>query len=45
MTHCSLSNLFLMYIHASKTDALSLEKVAKDFLSVNQRRINYFGSI
>ena len=45
MTHCRLNNLFMLYIHTSKTDALSLEKVAEDFISVNQRRINYFGSI
>ncbi len=41
MTHCRLNNLFLLYIH----DAINLEKVAKDFISVNQRRINYFGNI
>jgi len=45
MTHCRLNNQYLLYIHTSKTDALSLEKIAKDFISVNQGSINYFGSI
>ncbi len=45
MTHCRLNNLFLLYIHTARTDAINLEKVAKDFISVNQRRINYFGNI
>ena len=32
MTHCRLNNLFLLYIHTARTDALNLEKVAEDFI-------------
>ena len=45
MSDCRLNNLFLLYIHTSRTDALNLEKVAKDFIAINQRRINYFGNV
>ena len=43
MTAQRLNNLFLLYIHKSLTDSLDLETVARDFASVNTRRINYFG--
>ena len=43
MTAQHLNNLFLLYIHKSLTDSLDLETVARDFASVNTRRINYFG--
>ena len=45
MTDCRLNNLFLLYVHVSKTDALDLTSIAKQFISVNSRRINYFGHI
>ena len=45
MTECRLNNLFLLYvlIYKSMTDALDLSQIAKDFVSVNSRRMNYFG--
>lgn len=43
MTSCQLNNLFLLYIHKEKTDALDLCKLAKEFVSVNSRRSHYFG--
>ena len=43
MTECRLNNLFLLYVHKSMTDALDLSQIAKDFVSVNSRRMNYFG--
>ena len=43
MTECRLNNLFLLYVHKSMTDALDSSHIAKDFVSVNSRRINYFG--
>lgn len=43
MTECRLNNLFLLYVHKSLTDALDLSKIAKGFVSVNSRRIKYFG--
>ena len=44
MTSCRLNNLFLLYIHQDKTDNLDLYKIAKDFISVNNRRRKYFGN-
>ena len=43
MTDCRLNNLFLLYIHTCRTDALDLSAIAKDFVTVNSRRINYYG--
>ena len=43
MTECRLNNLFLIYIHKSLTDEIDLLKIAKNFVSVNSRRLNYFG--
>ena len=43
MTAQRLNNLFLLYVHKSITDSLDLEAIARDFVSVNTRRINYFG--
>ena len=40
MTHCRLNNL---YVHVNRTDALDLEAIASDFVSVNSRRMRYFG--
>ena len=44
MTSCRLNNLFLLYIHQDRTDSLDLYKIAKDFISVNNRRRKYFGN-
>jgi len=35
-------NLFILYTHKQRADALDLKAVAKEFASVNSRRINYF---
>ena len=43
MSHCRLNNLFMLYVHSSKTDTLDLVTVAKQFVSVNSRRARYFG--
>ena len=45
MTSCRLNNLFLVYIHQDRTDSLDLYKIAKDFVSVNNRRRKYFGNV
>ena len=44
MTPCRLNNLFILYIHTAKTDDLDLLTIARHFVSVNSRRLNYFGS-
>ena len=45
MTDCRFKNLFLLYIHTSRTDALDLHVIANEFVSVNSRRLNYFAKI
>ena len=44
MSHCRLNNLFLLHVHSAKTDSLDLGTVAKEFVGVNSRRLQYFGS-
>ena len=43
MTAQRLNNLFMLYVHKTLTDSLDLESVAKEFVSTNTRRLNYFG--
>ena len=38
-----LNNLFILYVHKTLTDSLDLQLVAKEFVSANTRRMNYFG--
>ena len=45
MTQKRLNNLLLLYVHHHNTDELDLTFIAKEFISVNQRRLNYFGKI
>ena len=45
MTQCRLNNLFMLYVHTNVTDTLDLTQIAKEFVSVNSRRINYFGKM
>ena len=40
-----LNNLFILYVHIEKTDEIDLKCIAREFVSVNQRRLNYFGKI
>ena len=35
--------MFLAYAHTTRTDSLDLVSVAKEFVSSNSRRLNYFG--
>ena len=41
MTNCRLNNLLLLYVHNDRTDKLDLCKIAKEFASLNERRVNY----
>ena len=43
MVQQRLNNLFLLYVHTERTESLDLTPVARDFVSVNSRRLNYFG--
>ena len=40
MTECRLNNTFLLYVH--KSAILDLTCIAKDFVTVNSRRMKYF---
>ena len=39
-----LNHVLLLHIHRERTDNIDLFEIAKDFVSVNERRKNYFGS-
>jgi len=43
MTSKRLNNLFLLYTQQQLTDSLDVVAVAKDFVAINSRRMNYFG--
>ena len=43
MTQQHLNNLFLLYAHTALTDSFGIVSVAKEFVSSNTRRLNYFG--
>ena len=40
-----LESLLLMHIHQERTEKLDLAVVAKEFVSINSGRLNYFGNI
>ena len=40
-----LNHLLLLYCHKSRTDAIDLSQIAALFVSGNDRRIQYFGSM
>ena len=45
MSACKLNNLLLMHVHQNRTDQLDLTEIAKAFIAVNSRRMNYFGKL
>ena len=42
-TQSRQNNLLLLYIYLPETDSLNLKEIAHEFVSVNSRRIHYFG--
>ncbi len=40
MTQSRLNNLFILYIHPTKIEDLDLSQIAKEFISVNTKRLN-----
>ena len=44
ITQPCLNSVMLLHIHKDKTDDIDLLVVAKEFISVNERRRNYFGN-
>jgi hypothetical protein len=45
MTPSRLNNLFMLYVHSSSAEELDLKNIARDFISVNSRRLHYFGKM
>ncbi|XP_065920227.1 zinc finger MYM-type protein 1-like [Dysidea avara] len=45
LSACKLNNLLLMHVHQNRTDDLDLTKIAKAFIELNSRRLNYFGKL
>lgn len=43
MTQTRLNHVMLLHIHKERTDSLDLMHVSKEFISVNERRMLYFG--
>ena len=44
MTQPRLNNMMLLHIHKDLTDNIDVLQVAKEFVQVNDRRSNYFGT-
>ena len=45
MSQPRLNHALLLHIHKDRTDNINLISIAKEFISVNERRQNYFGTI
>ena len=45
MTQERLNNVMLLHCHKNKTDSLDISAITKEFVSVNDARKNYFGSL
>ena len=45
MTQSRLNNLFILYVHSLESEELDLKTIARQFISVNSRRLHYFGKI
>lgn len=43
MTEKTLNNCFMLHVHKELTDELDLVKIAKEFISISDERIKYFG--
>ena len=40
-----INHAMTLYVHKKRTDEIDLDEVANSFISVNERRNNYFGYI
>ena len=41
MAQQRFNNLFLLFVHTERTESLDFKSVARDFMSVNSRQLNY----
>ena len=44
MTEERLNNVILLHVHKEEVDNLDLQEIASDFISVNDRRLKFFGT-
>ena len=44
MTNYRLNNLFMLYVHSDRAKEVDIKLIAKEFVSVTTRRLNYFGN-
>ena len=44
MGQSRLNHVLLLHVHKERTDNIDLLKIAKEFVSVNERRKNFFGT-
>ena len=45
MAQDCLNHLLILYCHKARTDSIELSRIASEFVSVNDRRRHYFGSM
>ena len=45
MSQQRLNHLLLLHIHKDRTDTIDLVSIAKEFISINERRLSYFDKI
>ena len=45
MSQDRLNHLLLLYCHKARTDAIDLSRITSAFVSVNERRLQYFGCV
>lgn len=45
MSQDRLNHMLLLYCHKTRTDAIDLSRIASSFVSVNDRRLQYFGPV
>ena len=45
MSQDRLNHLLLLYCHKTRADAIDLTRIASSFVSVNDRHLQYFGSV
>ena len=44
LTQSNLNHIMLLHAHKERTDCIDLTEIAKEFISINERRQNFFGA-
>ena len=45
MSQQRLNHAMTLYVHKERTDQINLDEILKSFITVNERRRNYFGHV